>query len=123
MGSSLIARCKCGFASETFMVGGGMLNHETTCYVPGICLNCHRFVVANYLAKRPRCPKCRRKVTFYNDPSLQAPSGKKKSRKEPVFEWHLFPPHASVLLPDTRYLCPECGKMEMRFEFGGILWD
>ena len=124
MGSAITARCKCGFESDSILVGGGMRNFKTVCHMPGVCRNCNRFVVANYLAKRPRCPECGKKITFYNDPSLQASEGESEDQdKRTIFEWNVPPPHKSILLTDTRYYCPKCGRMDLRFEDGGILWD
>ena len=43
------------------------MDHE-----PAFCSSCKDLVVVNYLSNRPRCPRCRKKVTFYNEPSLRS---------------------------------------------------
>lgn len=59
MGVHLIAKCECGFIDGACL-GADVIDFQTKCYAPAICLNCYEFTVKNYLSKRPRCSKCKR---------------------------------------------------------------
>jgi Zn finger protein HypA/HybF involved in hydrogenase expression len=112
MGSSVIAICPCG-VDEQILIGGGMMNHETTCLFPCSCEKCHSLVETNILAKRPRCPKCGASNPIpYSDPRLVGDEGRGK-----VECW------GELTLTDGTYKCPKCKKMTLRFEPGGMLWD
>lgn len=55
---------------------------------------------------------------FYNDTSLQ-----RKTKKEyPLFDWNLGEEKGAFILPDTKYYCPKCKKIEMKF-FSSGNWD
>lgn len=69
MGTMVRAVCTCGY-EYSFLQGGGFLDFLEVDKEPALCSNCHRLVVVNYISKRPRCPRCRRKIIFYNDLSL-----------------------------------------------------
>ena len=119
MGNMLEAACSCGFAKE-FLAGGGMANFQTFCGAPAFCPSCEDFVLLNFLAEDTGCPNCGTPVTFYNDPSLQAPL---KAGKKPVgivFEWNTS--KGQFLLPDTKYRCGKCGKFDLHFKNKGS-WD
>lgn len=112
MGSILSAKCKCGFDSADVLVGAGRSTFTKRCSAPALCTSCQRFSVHNYLAKRPRCPSCRRPVTFYNDESLRAGDGDGRT----AFRWNTMKVgEGAFVLPDTRYKCPACGEMRLRF--------
>jgi DNA-directed RNA polymerase subunit RPC12/RpoP len=82
---------------------------------PAWCAPCRDLVVLNYNDPDPRCPHCRGKAAFYNDPLLRRePVGRRKERE--VIPWGEF------LLPDADYLCPRCGGMRMKFFVTGT-WD
>jgi DNA-directed RNA polymerase subunit RPC12/RpoP len=109
MGSILRASCECGFEQGGIGLGGGMMNFTTYFGAPALCRHCRKLVVRNYLAKTARCPQCRRKVTYYNNPSVQAgPSG------EEVASWNAG--DKTFQLSATKYLCPQCGQKTMVFE-------
>jgi len=120
MGSMINAICDCGFQSGTIMVGGGMLNFDTVCYAPAICLRFNIFLVKNYLKKYSKCPKCRKKVVFYNNPIVQEKLKRNENRYNDIFSWRLEKSEFQLL--DLNYLCPECGKMSLRFVREGH-WD
>ena len=80
MGSILNAECVCGYRREGLFMGAGMLDFEKVCSAPAFCENCHEVVLADYLAKAPKCPKCKGKPIFYDDVCLRfgkpGPGGK-----------------------------------------------
>ncbi len=80
--------------------------------------------ILNWLENDPQCKACSGKVVFYNDPSLQEemPNSSKDSKDtKKVFSWNAYPMGVFVL-PDTNYLCPQCGNMTLRFKQVGY-WD
>ncbi len=121
MGSILRGLCKCGFDTGDIYVGAGFVNFMETCNAPAICLHCNEFLVRNYMAgDAARCPGCEAKVTFYDDPSVQDASGKK--RYDYLFVWRIADKDEFFKLPDTNFLCPKCKKMALIFEEIGN-WD
>ena len=121
MGTIIKAICKCGFESKDILAGGGFSNFQTTCMAPAICLNCRKFLVKNYKEKDENCPTCGKKVVFYNDPSLQIRI-KEPTKARVIFSWRISDDGKDFRLPDTLYLCPECGEMTLTFVEGGF-WD
>ena len=97
-----------------------MLNHETTCYFPCLCENCHNVVQVNLLSKQKRCPKCKStKVIPYDDLTLSDGTGKHE-----VTSWNVKNRLGRVLkLTDGNYTCPKCGQMTLHFENSGLFWD
>ncbi len=120
MGSSLNAKCPCGFSAEEFAVGGGMMNFQTYCGAPALCETCADMLVVNYLDDQPACPKCKGAITFYNAPRLRRKKRQVSKRTPLVFSWTLG---RTFKLPDTEYRCPRCGEVRMRFFDAGICWD
>lgn len=129
MGSMLIAECDCGFKSEMINAGGGMMNFNEVLNAPALCKKCHILIVKNYLKKNPRCHRCRGKINFYNDPALYK-GNLPKDINDCIFYWRLPDDFDSVhpeiksffCLPNTDYMCPECGKMNLKFIDVGC-WD
>ena len=124
VGSSLIAKCKCGFESDYIYVGGGMFDHDTNCTMPAVCTTCSILFEENIMTDQPiRCPECSREASLYHsDPSL----GSKEQSDNTVFDWNFTGNNShwdSVYLWDTKYYCPECKTIDMRFIHGGIMWD
>jgi len=121
-GTILKAQCPCGYHLE-FMAGGGMSNFKTLCAAPAYCAACKKLEILNYLDDDPKCAACAAcagKPVFYNDPSLQekpAPGAKPGT----VFSWNTDK-KGTFTLPDVNYLCPQCGKMTLRFVQNGF-WD
>ncbi len=115
MGNTLRASCKCGFKME-FIAGGGFSSFQHFCGAPAYCKKCNKFVLANYLDPNVKCPDCGKKLTFYNDPTLQTPT----KQLENIFSWNM--PSGQFILPDTTYLCAKCGKFNLKFENIGN-WD
>ena len=125
MGSILAAKCSCGFEYDWINAGGGMLDFHEVCNVPALCRNCNILVVKNYLHKFCRCPQCRKKVIFYTDPSLQKDPLEvvdETGEDNSLFYWNINYDDKPCILPNTKYLCPLCGKFDMIFEDVGC-WD
>jgi Zn finger protein HypA/HybF involved in hydrogenase expression len=121
MGDMLQALCECGFKSKIILAGGGIVNFTHYCGAPAVCLHCQEFLIKNYKKKYSKCPSCGKKVTFYNDSSLQIPvSESYKNHK--IFEWHINNEKVDFQLQDTQYFCPKCRKMTLTFECVGN-WD
>jgi hypothetical protein len=124
MGSGLEGSCSCGFVVPSFAAGGGMANFTTTCWAPAYCATCRTVIVRNYLSKRPRCGTCRRRIVFYDDPSLRAPAGAEDhsdAGRAIVFSW--WTEAGQFLLPAARYLCPACREFGLEFHDSGLMWD
>lgn len=119
MGAEVNAVCECGYQSNS-LVGGGMLNFQTTCYFPALCKVCKELVQVNLFAKRVRCPKCRRaRVTLYDDPELSRDQG-----DSTVTSWNTEVRLGRVLiLHNGSYLCPSCREFKLRFSDSGLCWD
>jgi Zn finger protein HypA/HybF involved in hydrogenase expression len=119
MGSSVKAKCPCGFKAES-MIGGGMLDHLTTCLFPCLCETCKDMVTANLYDEKITCPECNSPgVIPYDDPRLQGDAG-----TQAVAGWNTSDRLGRELaLMDGTYKCPKCGSTTLRFEQGGILWD
>jgi hypothetical protein len=127
MGSSVIARCECGFGSGS-LIGGGMLNYLTTCYFPCLCERCHDIVQVNLIPKKLvgfipikiRCPVCRStKIIPYNSPELSDSTGDIDVASWPPIKRN----RGRLVLTDGDYKCPKCKKMTLKFTCGGLLWD
>ena len=119
MGSEVIAKCKCGLEAR-ILIGGGMVDFDSTSYFPYLCENCHSVVQVNFRAKRKQCPKCKKsKVIPYNDSNLIGRRGKKT-----LAEWKIEETLGRDLaLTDGYYKCPQCGQMTLRFYDSGLNWD
>jgi predicted RNA-binding Zn-ribbon protein involved in translation (DUF1610 family) len=91
-----------------------MYSHKTIDMEPAYCPNCKKLVVINHKAQSRNCPHCGASVTFYNNETLQRQPKRKVA--EDGFSWGEFK------LPNTTYLCPQCGNFSMRFYFAGY-WD
>jgi Zn finger protein HypA/HybF involved in hydrogenase expression len=119
MGSSVYAKCPCGFVDE-FSIGGGMRDFQERCAFPSLCAKCGRMVEANLLGAPPRCPKCRStSVTPYDDDSLVGVKGQYE-----VAGWNMEEELGRQLsLTDGTYRCPKCNALTLRFEHTGICFD
>ena len=120
MGSSLNAKCRCGFSVEELLVGGGMMNFQSYCGAPAFCDTCADVVVANYFDDKPACPNCKKAITFYDDPSLRRKKSAISKRTPMLFSWTLG---RTFEMRDTEYLCPKCNRVWLKFSDAGIDWD
>lgn len=119
MGSQVTAKCVCGYQAES-LIGGGMSDFGTICYFPCLCESCESIVEANLLSKEPNCPDCNSPGCIpYDDSRLIGSPGVRT-----IADWNVHERLGRVLiLTDGSYKCPECGKMELTFSSGGLLWD
>jgi DNA-directed RNA polymerase subunit M/transcription elongation factor TFIIS len=120
MGNIVRAKCSnCGFDSgHLCLEGSGLYDYATTDFEPAFCSYCKKLLVLDFLKKAAKCPKCKREVVFYNDSSLKKTKRKSKLEKRETKEdsTEMFKLYSSF------FLCPECGKMTLKFIWVG-LWD
>jgi len=104
----------------SILVGGGMMNFQTTCLFPCLCENCHRIVEVNLLDKSLKCPACHAADPIpYDDPRLSGSPGDNH-----VVEWNTEDQLGrELVLTDGKYRCPKCGKMSLKFRDSGLFWD
>jgi Zn finger protein HypA/HybF involved in hydrogenase expression len=119
MGSSVEARCECGYEGK-FLIGGGMGNFEEFCSFPCLCGACKQIVGANLLEPEPTCPDCEsRSIVPYDQPELIGKEG-----SETVESWDVTDALGRELkLTNGSYYCPSCETFRLTFVQGGILWD
>ena len=112
MGLILGAHCNCGF-NEKFDFGSSLFDFDNNCFAPAICKHCNKFQIINYLENEPYCMDCGGHVVFYNDPSLQLEP--ERGNFKFAISWLINTRKERFILPPTRYRCPDCGKLKMRF--------
>jgi predicted Zn-ribbon and HTH transcriptional regulator len=117
MGQIIEARCTCGFTSGRIFAGGGFMNFEEARNAPAVCTACGILFAGNYFSKDIRCPKCKKKALFYDDPALRVEA----EGEDTVFSWGL-PDGRTFTLPEIDYYCPQCKQKKMRFYTVGF-WD
>ena len=111
MGSLLQGRCKCGYEAGPIQGGGGKATYKYFCGAPALCPQCKKLVTVNYLEDTLECPSCNGPVTVYDDPSLQDPD---ITPSGTVFSWNMT--EKTLVLPMTKYRCPQCGQFGLEFE-------
>ena len=117
MGSSVTARCSCGYETEV-STGSGMMR-PTPDYFPARCTRCTAVVSADITSWPATCRTCGEEVEFYDAAGLQQVKGERTVLDERT----LTDPGIRHRLNDGAYLCPQCRAFELRFTFGGRLWD
>ena len=119
MGSSVKAKCECGYDQE-FLIGGGMATFETDCLFPCLCRVCKAIVSANLLEKPPACPECKSPaITPYDHEDLCQKKGKQE-----VTSWNLDGSNGrQLMLTDGSCYCPSCDSFRLVFEDSGLCWD
>ncbi len=131
MGSSLNIKCtNCNLDQPDFNVGSGRLSISN--WEPAFCKFCDHVVRADKILHGDTCPDCRQNGLRYyfensykilrkmTDPDLELPKLWKiteTARDVPYF------PKAHTSEDQKRYLCPRCGKFELQFKKGDVLWD
>ncbi len=117
MGSSVIGRCQCGY--ETTVSTGCGMDGPKPSYFPGLCRACKEVVAADVCAEPCSCEVCGGPVELYDAPDLQ----KTRGRRTVIEEITFTEPEITNELNDGAYLCPKCGRFELRFETWGMVWD
>ncbi len=120
MGSTVDAKCICGFQNDNLRIGGGMMNSQSVCHFPVYCKICQSLVTANLLSKTPECSKCKSiEVLAYDNQTLRKQTG-----KNVVASWNAGGKLGrKLILTDGKYFCPSCQKFSLIFSEGNILWD
>ena len=117
MGSSVEAKCACGYATE--VVTGCGMQGPVPDYFPAHCARCAEVVPADITAFPPTCGRCGDDVQFYDARQLQM----KKGRRTVLDERTVTDPAIRHRLNDGAYRCPKCREFGLRFQIGGRLWD
>ena len=119
MGVEVTATCDCGL-NTTIKVGSGLLDVATTCLFPCLCEQCQDVVEVNLLADVMECPQCDSpNVVPYDDPSLSDGKGANTEASWRISEQL----GRDLVLTDTKYRCPQCDEMTLRFIDSGVCWD
>ena len=126
MGSTIKAKCGCGFDSGSLSFGGGFDDVGGKCLASALSRQTGMLVVRDYWeTQNPARPS--KQFIFYNNPELQEQmSGDEKNSEFSLNEilWNgNSETHPSFYLPDINYLCPNCGEIKMRFKDIGLMWD
>ena len=99
MGQTIQAVCSCGYESKEFYEGaGGSPDGPLTAVMN--CPHCSEIVAVNAKAKKPSCPKCRKKV----DPPFST-----------FEEW-------VKRTEEFKFKCPKCGEYPIETQTVA-LWD
>jgi hypothetical protein len=119
MGSTVIARCKCGY-EKRFFIGGGMGDFTTRCSFPSLCKDCKTIVDVNLLGKPPECSACgSAHVVPYDSEEVVERRG-----DQVVADWNMEDKLGRRLeLTDGLYYCPLCDSFNLSFTDAGILFD
>ena len=148
MGSSVRAKCQCGF-NQSFSLGGGMDNHLTFCGFPCYCYDCKSLYTDNLYNDKLECDNCHsnkcssfdeqkfhgltakimKPIITYKQPSfLGKLLGHKPqeiihfiSEDNHIFSWNT----KSVLgreiyLTNDNYFCPQCENLSLKFQMAGF---
>ena len=112
MGSLIGAFCKCGYESKEMHLGGGFNNFMSNCSFPYYCEDCKTLFIANKLAKKANCPKCKNNNVFPYDDKRAC-----KTKGNEIFEWNITDDDSdkTIILTDGKYICPKCNKYELSF--------
>ena len=131
MGSLIISKCSCGYQSDMFGIGGGMISINKEYYLPYYCDDCEIVIDRNILKdsgselkKYNKCPECFKKVKYYG-------SIIKKNVEDDLFPSgpsgdididFRFSLDDRYKLDDNNNHCPKCKNNNLEFEYVGN-WD
>ena len=120
MGSSVEAKCECGYRASV-LVGVGMLGPRPD-YSPGMCRQCGKVVAVDVSAEEWRCERCGGPVEVYGaSATAWRPHVLRGSENDP--ERIVFLAADEVLRKGVKYPCPRCGQVALTFRDGMMLWD
>lgn len=144
MGTSIRAKCTCGF-SAAFTIGGGMRSHLSQAYFPYRCSPCG-LVSVNIAADELVCPRNKahkisriagsrsKRLTLEQPEQFGSPSiwkrfsgwlgfGEEADRREPTEGTHVVCQWGDHELYDHPYECPYCKDRTLYFEATGMRFD
>lgn len=148
MGSSVRAKCQCGF-NKSFSLGGGMDNHLTFCAFPCYCYDCKSLYTDNLYNDKLECDNCHsnkcspfdeqkfhgltakimQPIITYKQPSfLGKILGHKPqeiihfiSEDNHIFSWNTKSELGrEIYLTNDNYFCPQCEKLSLKFQMAGF---
>jgi ribosomal protein L37AE/L43A len=121
MGTIFTSECPCGFKSRDLHVGCGMVDTGADA-LPVACPQCHVVWVEHSRSGKGTCHKCKAALYYLHEDGNFTPADVLNVFKVSV-PWELRNTEEEIeTIPEVRYRCPACGKMEMQLVFGGC-WD
>ena len=122
MGQILRGECPCGFKSRDLWVGCRMMDTDA-CGMPVACPQCHIVWVEDWKSGKRTCRKCKTALYYLHEDGNFAPVDVLARFKVRV-PWGLDETEEEDIeeIPDVRYRCPQCGKLEMDLVRAGC-WD
>jgi len=106
MGHVISSSCRCGYSNESIPIGAGRHNHLDLCMHPALCRAGQHMVTVNLKDESTACPDGHpgEPLPYCNAPELQGVPG-----NGTISSW------GDHRLDTGTYLCPKCGRYEMRF--------
>lgn len=122
MGSIIKPICSCGAPFKQLFLGGGMMNFNEICNVPGVCMNCGTITESNILDKDHRCKQCKDVMTLIGELiSFEKATELMYTSTHFTFDWNIRLDE-NYVLEDKLYICPNCKTENLKFENQGF-WD
>lgn len=124
MGAIVKGLCSCGYESRELDIGGGMMPGSGD-RVPVCCPDCSSMWAADASRASHPCRRCRGETYRLHEAGNFAPADC-LTRFRVSYPWDLdcteLDDEETGPVPDVRYRCPDCGKIEMDLaEYG--CWD
>lgn len=122
MGDMLKAECPCGFKSRELLVGCGMADPNYWGLLVA-CPQCHVIRVEDSRSGKRICRKCEAALYYLHEGGGFTPPDV-LTRFKVLTPWNLgdTEEEGEEPLPEVRYRCPKCGKLEMQLVWAGC-WD
>jgi len=135
MGTTLEARCRCGYI-ESAMVASGRREHGKVFYYPHACEDCQSVVSVDILKSPMACPKCGgSNITSYGVEIKELPFGRwnlfkswlsgdtkrHAEQKKAVYRKtsdssYCYRTHTTYVIPTDPATCPVCREKSLVFE-------
>jgi ribosomal protein L37AE/L43A len=121
MGSMFIGECPCGFKSRDLNIGCGMIIRADL--MPVACPGCHALRVEDSKSGRRTCRRCKAALYYLHEAGSFTPADV-LTRFKASAPWDIYAEEGKdrKSIPEVRYRCPKCGRMEMSLIFVGE-WD
>ena len=122
MGQILRGECPCGFKSRDLFTGCGRMDQEA-CAMPVACPVCHVLWVEDWKSGKRACRKCKAALYYLHEDGSFTPADVLARFKVRV-PWGLDETEEEDIeeIPEVRYRCPKCGRMDMALVHAGC-WD